>query len=117
MVHQCARAAHRAVTHCSPNNFAGTQKTLLAWLREAPFTLSLSSTFFGFYAHCGVLIVSTHRITMICSCDNETVWADSKCVRTLQALEEAGLDPAKFCGSSAGAIIAALGVRPPALAA
>lgn len=30
-------------------------KTLRDWLLEGPFTLSLASSFFGFFAHCGVL--------------------------------------------------------------
>lgn len=53
--------------------------TLREWLEEAPFTLALSSSFFGFYAHCG--------------------FAD--------ALYSAGHRPAKFTGASAGAIVAA----------
>jgi NTE family protein len=54
--------------------------TLHDWLTEQPFTLGLSSGFFGFYAHCGVA----------------------------GALEEAGLMPGRLCGSSAGALIAGL---------
>src|SRR5690349_16728886 len=50
------------------------------WLRQAPFTLSLSAGFFGFYAHAGFL----------------------------KALTEQNLTPARITGSSAGAIIAAL---------
>ncbi len=46
------------------------------WLREAPFTLVLSSGFFGFFAHTGVLL----------------------------ALEDADLPPARVVGTSAGAI-------------
>lgn len=49
------------------------------WLAEKPFTLALSSSFFGFYAHCGVAA----------------------------ALYEAGLRPAKVTGASAGALVAA----------
>ena len=52
--------------------------TLREWLSEAPFTLALSSGFFGFYAHFGVL----------------------------KALAQEGLEPARYCGSSAGALIA-----------
>ena len=51
-----------------------------AWLDQAPFTLSLSSGFFGFFAHAGVLA----------------------------GLEEAGLRPRGFLGSSAGALVGAL---------
>ncbi len=56
------------------------QPTLRQWLQAEPFALGLSSGFFGFYAHCGV----------VC------------------ALEKAGLRPARLCGSSAGALVAAL---------
>ncbi len=54
--------------------------TLRDWLAEAPFTLALSSGFFGFFAHAGVVAV----------------------------LEEEGLRPARLCGSSAGALVGAL---------
>jgi NTE family protein len=54
--------------------------TLRAWLAEAPFTLALSSGFFGFFAHAGVVSV----------------------------LEEEGLLPARGRGSSAGALVGAL---------
>jgi NTE family protein len=66
--------------------------TLRAWLREAPFTLAMSSGFFGFYAHAGVLTT----------------------------LEDEGLLPVAAAGSSAGALVAgawASGVDAPALAA
>lgn len=53
-------------------------KTLAAWLDEGPFTLALSSSFFGFYAHGGFV----------------------------RALEELGVRPAKVTGSSAGALVA-----------
>jgi len=49
-------------------------------LAERPFALALSSGFFGFYAHAGMLL----------------------------ALEEAGLAPARLSGSSAGALVAGL---------
>ena len=52
--------------------------TLRAWLRERPFCLGLSSGFFGFFAHCGMVM----------------------------ALEEAGLFPERLAGSSAGALVA-----------
>ncbi len=52
--------------------------TLHEWLAHSNFTLSLSSSFFGFYSHCGVMA----------------------------ALEERGLKPHKLTGSSAGALIA-----------
>jgi NTE family protein len=55
-------------------------RTLRDWLSEGPFTLALSSGFFGFFAHAGVLAV----------------------------LEEEGLLPARLCGSSAGALVGGL---------
>src|SRR3954463_9458738 len=54
--------------------------TLGAWLREGPFSLGLSSGFFGFFAHTGVLTV----------------------------LEDEGLLPARLSGSSAGALVSGL---------
>jgi len=54
--------------------------TLGDWLREVPFTLVLSSGFFGFFAHAGVVSV----------------------------LEEEGIRPARIVGSSAGALIGGL---------
>lgn len=54
--------------------------TLEGWLRAAPFTLTLSSGFFGFFAHTGVLL----------------------------ALEERGLAPKRLTGSSAGALVGGL---------
>jgi NTE family protein len=54
--------------------------TLRDWLAEKPFTLGLSSGFFGFFAHAGVVAV----------------------------LEEEGLRPARIVGSSAGALVGAL---------
>ena len=54
--------------------------TLREWLRERPFTLVMSSGFFGFFAHTGVVSV----------------------------LEEEGLRPARISGSSAGALVGAL---------
>jgi NTE family protein len=53
--------------------------TLRAWLGAAPFELVLSSGFFGFYAHAGML----------------------------DALIDEGLVPIGACGSSAGALVAA----------
>lgn len=50
------------------------------WLREGPFTLGLSSGFFGFFAHAGVVSV----------------------------LEDEGLLPARVVGSSAGALTGGL---------
>ena len=50
---------------------------LLDWLGQGPFSLVLSSGFFGFYAHCGFL----------------------------RALERAGLSPAAVAGSSAGSLV------------
>jgi NTE family protein len=54
--------------------------TLRHWLSDRPFTLGLSSGFFGFFAHAGVVSV----------------------------LEEEGLRPARIAGSSAGALVGAL---------
>lgn len=59
---------------------AGAPPTLREWLAEAPFGLSLSAGFFGFFAHCGVLTV----------------------------LEDEGLLPARLSGASAGALVAGL---------
>ena len=57
-------------------------KPVLAdWLAEAPFTLTLSSGFFSFFAHSGLIA----------------------------ALQEADLRPARITGSSAGALGRALG--------
>ncbi len=50
------------------------------WLADRPFTLAMSSGFFGFFAHCGVLSV----------------------------FEEEGIIPSRVVGSSAGALIAGL---------
>ena len=50
--------------------------SLRAWLDEGPFTLALSSGFFGFFAHAGVLA----------------------------ALDEAGVRPSRVAGASAGAL-------------
>jgi NTE family protein len=54
--------------------------TLRDWLAEKPFTLAMSSGFFGFFAHTGVVSV----------------------------LEEQGLRPTRITGSSAGALVGAL---------
>jgi len=65
-------------------------RTLADWLAEAPFTLTMSSGFFGFFAHTGVLL----------------------------ALEERGLAPRRVTGSSAGALVGGLyaaGLSPAAL--
>jgi len=53
--------------------------TLRQWLQSEPFTLSMSSGFFSFFAHCGML----------------------------SALEDEDLLPAKITGSSAGALVGA----------
>ncbi len=61
--------------------FDPTQRTTLGqWLDEEPFRLVMSSGFFGFFAHCGML----------------------------SALEEAGLRPVGVAGSSAGALVGGL---------
>lgn len=54
--------------------------TLREWLRAEPFTLTMSSGFFGFFAHAGVVSV----------------------------LEEEGLLPTRITGSSAGALVGGL---------
>ena len=54
-----------------------SRPTLREALREGPFTLAMSSGFFGFFAHCGVLSV----------------------------LEDEGLVPSRASGSSAGALV------------
>ena len=64
--------------------------TLRHWLLEQPTTLAMSSGFFGFFAHLGVVT----------------------------ALEEIGFEPQKVVGSSAGALIGALwaaGMSPEAI--
>jgi NTE family protein len=65
--------------------------TLRKWLEAGDFSLSLSSSFFGFFAHCGIT----------------------------RALLEEGFRPKKLSGSSAGALIGgalASGVSPEAMA-
>lgn len=59
---------------------ASARATLREHLAAHPFALALSSGFFGFYAHAGMLL----------------------------ALEEEGLRPARLSGSSAGALVAGL---------
>lgn len=54
--------------------------TLRGWLSSAPFSLGMSSGFFGFFAHSGML----------------------------SALEDAGLTPVRVTGSSAGALVGGL---------
>jgi len=56
------------------------QHTLRGWLQSAPFTLTMSSGFFSFFAHCGML----------------------------SALEDANLLPRRITGSSAGALVGVL---------
>ena len=67
----------------SDHDLPGTEHSeegwLAGWLACGPFSLVMSSSFFGFYAHLGVMT----------------------------ALLEAGLRPAKVAGSSAGALVAA----------
>ena len=53
------------------------QQSLRQWLQAGPFDLTLSSGFFGFFAHCGLLSV----------------------------LEDAGLLPHRVSGASASALI------------
>ena len=54
-----------------------SRPSLQDWLSDQPFTLALSSGFFGFYAHAGALA----------------------------ALVDAGLSPTRITGSSAGALV------------
>src|SRR5262245_21144563 len=66
--------------------------TLREWLALGPYTLALSSGFFGFYAHTGFVAV----------------------------LEREGLPPDRVTGSSAGALVAGLwaaGLDAPAIEA
>lgn len=68
-----------------------TSVSLRDWLRAGPFALTMSSGFFGFYAHTGFMTV----------------------------LEDEGLLPGRLTGSSAGALVGsswAAGVEAPALA-
>lgn len=58
----------------------GGAPTLREWLHEGPFALALSSGFFGFFAHAGIVSV----------------------------LEEEGLRPFHVSGSSAGALVGGL---------
>lgn len=70
----------------------GARKTLRDYLKEGPFALAMSSGFFGFFAHTGVLTV----------------------------LEDEGLLPRRVSGSSAGALVTAswaAGLDAPSLAA
>lgn len=69
-VHRSPQASLHAATN-------GHTPTLREWLRQAPFTLVMSSGFFGFYAHAGVM----------------------------RALEDVGLLPTRAAGSSAGALV------------
>jgi NTE family protein len=65
--------------------------TLADWLAERPFTLTMSSGFFGFFAHAGML----------------------------EALVARGLRPARITGSSAGALVGgiyAAGLEPDEIA-
>lgn len=59
---------------------SNTSLTLRAFLADAPFSMTMSSGFFGFFAHAGVLTV----------------------------LEDAGLLPRRVSGSSAGALVSGL---------
>lgn len=69
-----------------------TANTLADWLAAEPFTLTMSSGFFGFFAHAGMLA----------------------------ALHEHGLQPARITGASAGALVGSLraaGLTPPDIVA
>jgi NTE family protein len=69
-----------ATTTPSNENKPAIKVTLKQWLSQAPFTLSLSSGYFGFFAHLGML----------------------------KALHEANLTPQRYTGASAGALVAGL---------
>jgi NTE family protein len=60
-----------------PSSERSAPTSLRDWLSEGPYALAMSSGFFGFFAHCGVLTV----------------------------LEEEGLAPSRVAGSSAGALV------------
>lgn len=78
------------MTHGS-HPFVKVLPTLRSWLAEAPFSLTMSSGFFGFFAHTGVL----------------------------EVLEAEGLLPRRLSGSSAGALVTgafAAGLAPALLA-
>lgn len=89
-VRALALCAARADVVCSTR--MTTTPTLAAWLAERPFALAMSSGFFAFFAHTGML----------------------------SALLERGLAPREVSGSSAGALVGgawAAGLAPDALAA
>ncbi len=73
-------SAARAVRAARVAGMLRAMPSLREWLAAGPFTLTLSSGFFGFFAHAGVVSV----------------------------LEEEGLLPARVCGSSAGALVGGL---------
>src|SRR5262249_53323541 len=78
---------HSAVARPAQRSHAAAMSTLREWLSGGPFTLAMSSGFFGFFAHAGVMSV----------------------------LEEEQLFPARISGSSAGALVGGLwaaGVSP-----
>jgi len=64
----------------STSTSSGENCSLRDWLNRGPFCLCLSSSFFGFYFHAGVL----------------------------RTLHEAGFAPSRVCGSSAGSVVASL---------
>jgi NTE family protein len=67
----------QGVAEHTPRQGGHHHELLADWLAKAPFTLAMSSGFFGFFAHFG----------------------------TVRALLDHGLQPARFCGSSAGALV------------
>jgi NTE family protein len=74
------RLAREGAAAAEVGSVPSSMRTLRDWLAERPFTLVMSSGFFGFYAHTGVITV----------------------------LEEQGLVPTRIAGSSAGALVGAL---------
>jgi|APGre2960657505_1045072.scaffolds.fasta_scaffold145333_2 hypothetical protein len=82
----------------SPVEDVSAYPTLAEWLAAAPFTLAMASSYFGFFAHAGMLQVRRAFALLARLCAQASP----------QALAEAGLRPAKVCGSSSGSIIAAL---------
>ncbi len=75
-----ARPATCRGVSCYQPRVTRPPETLRDWLSRGPFTLTMSSGFFGFFAHAGVM----------------------------SALLEAGLPPQRLSGSSAGALVAGM---------
>ena len=97
---------------------AKPETSLLEWLKAGPFTLALCSSFFGYYAHTGgrrsahtfESVHSMHALIKWCSA-RSSYFVRVASPGVLQALEEAGIMPAKLCGSSSGSVISVLWAR------